>query len=122
MLTHDRARRSLEPWYVLWKSKDVKKCNNLRFTLINLLNWSMYSESEDLFLVLSHRFLKSNRNFAHINLVLSLILAELLFVFGIDKIQYQVTENPAANNPPPQNRYLIGCTSDWFFLLLLKGA
>ncbi|KAL9950396.1 hypothetical protein ACROYT_G042884 [Oculina patagonica] len=34
-------------------------------------------------------FLRSNRNFAHINLVLSLILAELLFVVGIDKTQYE---------------------------------
>lgn len=37
-----------------------------------------------------HRFLNSNRNFAHINLALSLILAELLFVLGIDKTQNQV--------------------------------
>ena len=34
--------------------------------------------------------------------MLSLILAELLFVFGIDKIQYQVMENAAANNPLPR--------------------
>ncbi|XP_067028627.1 adhesion G protein-coupled receptor L4-like isoform X1 [Acropora muricata] len=34
-------------------------------------------------------FLNSNRNFAHINLALSLILAELLFVLGIDKTQNQ---------------------------------
>ncbi|XP_068676756.1 latrophilin-like protein LAT-2 isoform X2 [Montipora foliosa] len=37
----------------------------------------------------SMEFLKCNRNFAHINLVSSLFLAELLFVLGIDKIQYQ---------------------------------
>lgn len=36
------------------------------------------------------RFLKSNRNFAHINLVLSLFLAELLFVVGTEKTQYKV--------------------------------
>jgi len=37
----------------------------------------------------SFAFLRSNRNFAHTNLVLSLILAELLFVVGIDKTQYE---------------------------------
>jgi len=42
------------------------------------------------FLLFSRRFLRSNRNFAHTNLVLSLILAELLFVVGIDKTQYEV--------------------------------
>lgn len=42
------------------------------------------------FFFFSRRFLRSNRNFAHANLVLSLILAELLFVVGIDKTQYEV--------------------------------
>lgn len=42
------------------------------------------------FVFFLHRFLNSNRNFAHINLALSLILAELLFVLGIDKTQNQV--------------------------------
>ena len=42
------------------------------------------------FFFFSRRFLRSNRNFAHTNLVLSLILAELLFVVGIDKIEYEV--------------------------------
>ncbi|XP_032218786.2 uncharacterized protein LOC5518271 isoform X2 [Nematostella vectensis] len=35
-------------------------------------------------------FLKSSRNFAHINLTLSLILAEVIFLVGIDKTQYYI--------------------------------
>lgn len=38
------------------------------------------------------RFLKSSRTFIHSNLALSLILAQLLFLFGINKTQIKVSK------------------------------
>lgn len=57
------------------------------------------------------RFLKSNRNFAHINLVLSLFLAELLFVVGTEKTQYKVLNFTT----------VLVCHSLLFFIRLQHG-
>ncbi|PFX30212.1 Latrophilin-2 [Stylophora pistillata] len=72
----------------------------------------------------SFGFLKSNRNFAHINLVLSLFLAELLFVVGMEKTQYKLnlvflgmtlkvmatrSLNQPARNPPKMRYWVKAC-------------
>ena len=76
--------------------KNIRTCNRKAIgSFSERLDSSEYARVISFIIELSsflflHRFLNSNRNFAHINLALSLILAELLFVLGIDKTQNQV--------------------------------
>lgn len=77
---------------VVFLDSIIKDLASLLTTNNNEMCFLLYKNNYNLFLFLC-RFLRSNRNFAHINLVLSLILAELLFVVGIDKTQYEVSNH-----------------------------
>lgn len=86
-------RTSQESSIAHWKN--IRTCNRKAIgSFSERLDSSEYAPVISFIIELSsfflHRFLNSNRNFAHINLALSLILAELLFVLGIDKTQNQV--------------------------------